>query len=70
MNDAPLVRGLQATANLKRDVQHSFERKSRFPLSGSQPVSQGFALQQFHHQEGLAPMLTELVNAADVGVVQ
>src|SRR5713226_1209574 len=33
-------------------------------------LSQGFPLQQLHHQEGLAVVLSELVDGANIGMVE
>src|SRR5215469_541596 len=72
MDDALLVRGLQAVANLNPDVQQLRQRK-RVLLrcsSSRQPVAQILPLQQLHHYEGTAFMLSKLVDRADIGVVK
>ena len=68
MDDAPLVRRLQAGGNLNRDVQPLRFESSGPPFAMS--VAQRLPCQQLHHDEGLAFVFFDFVNRADMGVVQ
>ena len=66
MDDALRVRGVQRIGNLSRQVQH-FVRLEKFP---GQALLQGLPLQQLHVNEGLALVLLNSVDGADVGMVE
>ena len=66
MHDALDVRRLQALRNLAAEVESIFERQR----SRGNAVFQCLALQESHRKEGLAVGFSNLVNRADVGVVE
>ncbi len=66
MDDAFGVRGVQRIGNLNRQVQH-FVGLERFP---GKALLQGLSLQILHGDEGLAFVLVDIVNDADVGMIE
>ena len=66
MDDALRVGGVQRIGNLDGEVEQ-FVRLEQFPGNA---LLQGLALQQLHSDEGLAFVLADFVNRADVGMVQ
>ena len=74
MDDAPLVRRLQAGGNLNRNIEQLIEREGLRRLgalrAASQVITQGLPFQQLHHDEGLPFVLAEFVDGANIGMVQ
>ncbi len=66
VNDSLSVRGVQCISNLNPELQQFFDVQ-RFARDA---LLQRVALQQFHHDVGLAILLANLMNRADVGMVQ
>ena len=66
MNHALAVRGVQGAGDLDSDAQR-FGHRQR---SVAEALFQAFALQMFHHQELLRVLTTDVVERADVRVVQ
>src|SRR5581483_9160537 len=66
MNDAFGVRGIQSIRNVKR------QWKKRFHIQRTPRDSafQRHALQEFHHDERLPILLIDLINCADIWMVQ
>ena len=67
MNDALGVRGLERISDLNGQIEH-FGEPERLPTLQSLP--QRLALEQFHGQEPLTVDVIDLVDRADVRVVQ
>ena len=67
MDNAFLVCGLQAITHLNPNVQQFRQRHSPFLRHA---VAQRLPLQQGHHDEGPAFVLSKLVNRADVDVIE
>jgi len=66
VNDPLLVRRLERIG----DVDADLEELPRFERSDVDTVLQGHPLEQLHHDEGLPLVLSDVVNRADVGVVE
>ena len=66
MDNAFRVRRLQAVGNLNRQLHHVI----RFQRLALDAVFEGLALQVLHDDEGLAFMLVNVVNGADVGMIE
>ena len=66
VNDSFGVRGIQGISNLNPKFQELFD----FERLARDALPEGLALQQFHHDVGLAMLLTNLMNRADVGMIQ
>jgi hypothetical protein len=66
MNDPAGMRRFQRRRNLQRDVDQFFRRNGAFRYS----LLQRFALQIFHHDEWLPLMLTNVVDRADLWMIQ
>ena len=66
MHDAGFVRDLEGVGQLGRYVDDLLG----VGASGRHPVLQRRAFEQLHHQERLALVLAEVVDGADVGVVE
>src|SRR5882672_7437266 len=66
MNDALGMSGVERIGNLNANFQDVVQ----FYGSISDHVLQGCAVEKLHHDEGLAVLLVNLVNGADVGMVQ
>jgi hypothetical protein len=66
MDDALRVRRLQPVGNLNAQFENLIgsHRLARYPMA------EGLALQQFHHEEGRAIMLADIVQGTDVRVTQ
>lgn len=67
VHDAPHVRGLERIGNLDGEIEDLRELE-RLPVP--QPVAQGLAFEQLHGQQRLAIGVIDLVDGADVRVVQ
>ena len=71
MNDAFLVRGIQAVGNLDGVIDQLMQSAGRaVSCACLDPFAKRHALQQLHNDEGLAVVLAQLVDRADVGVVE
>jgi hypothetical protein len=66
VNDTLGASGIQPICNLNRQLQHFLQWQRLF----FDPVLEGVALHQFHGDEGLAVVLADLVDGADVRMVQ
>jgi hypothetical protein len=66
MDDIAAVRGVERIDNLHGEVEQFLVRQRL----AANPVLQRLALEQFHHDERLAVVLADLVNHADVGMIQ
>ena len=66
MDDAALVRAVERVGHLNSEIDDivGLERRAR------EAIAQGLPLQQLHHDEGLAFVLADIVNRADVGVIE
>jgi hypothetical protein len=53
-----------------RNLNGQIQQFVRFERSAAQPFLQRYALQGFHHDEGLALVFVDVVNRADVRMVQ
>ena len=69
MDDALLMRCLQSIHNLQSQVHQIIGREAGSFLT-CKTVPEGLSLQQLHNDEGLPLVLFNLVDRADVGVVQ
>ena len=67
MNDAGGVRGIQCVGDLDPERQEQLEIDPRPP--GDALLQRG-ALQILHHDERAAVLLADVVNGADVGMIQ
>ena len=68
MDDPPLVGGLKTVANLSPHI-HQF-RQGDWTGSRGQPLEHGLPLEQLHRDERLAAVLFDLVDGADVRMIQ
>ena len=66
MDDALGVRGVEAFGDLHRDIEQALQIEA---LPGD-PVLQRLALEDLHDDERAAGVLVDLVNGADVPVIQ
>ncbi len=66
VDDAPFVCGIERIGHLNSQLQHSLERKR---ISFDE-MFESLAIEEFHHNEVLPLMLADLVNRADIGMVQ
>ena len=66
MHDALRMRGIQRIGHVDRDLQHLLNRH-RFAVD---QLPQGDAVQKFHDDECLAVLVVDLVNGADVGMIE
>ena len=66
VHDAGLVRGVECIGNLNRQREQFVDRQAM----GVQVVAQGSAVEPFHRDERPARVLTNLVDGADVGMIQ
>ena len=60
------------TCRLKRvrDLDAELQQGREFQGTAADPLVQGFALEQFHHDEVLAFVMIDLVDRADAGMVE
>ena len=65
MDDALRVRGAERFGDLHRQVEHGVELQLR-----RDALAKRLPLEQLHHDEGLAVVLFDVVNRADVRMVQ
>ena len=71
MDDALLMGRLQSGTYLNSNVQQLIERERLVTTDAAgQAITQGLALQQLHHDEGLAFVLLDFVDGADIGMIQ
>ena len=66
MNDVSSVSGIQRISNVDCEREKNF----RFQRTPGDPVLQRNAIQKLHDDEGLVSALSNLVDRADVGMVQ
>jgi len=66
VHDALAVRGVERVG----DLDGVFEQRLERERTRLQPVLQGLAAQHFHHDEMLSLVFRNLVDGADVGMVQ
>jgi hypothetical protein len=66
MNDALAMGGVERIGNLDRKRQQGFQIEG----TAGDAVLQSGAVEKLHHDERLAVLLTDLVNGADVGMVE
>src|SRR5260370_22780093 len=66
MENARGMRGLEGVGKLDADIQNLLVRQG----APGNTMMECFALQEFHHDYWLALILRDLVNRADVGMVQ
>ncbi len=66
VDDAPRVRGFQRVRDLDRDVEEGRELE----WAGDQAVMKRFAVEQLHGDEGFALVLVDVIDGADVGVLE
>src|SRR5579862_8555631 len=66
MNDALGMRSVQAVGNVDRENQKFFQ----FQRLALDLVLQRYAVQELHADEGFAVLLADVVDGADIGVVQ
>ena len=66
MNDSFQMGHIESVGELNSHVQSGFDVQG----SSRNSVPQCHAIQKFHHNERLAVLLADLVNGADVGMVQ
>ena len=66
MSDASCVRGIQRVGNLNAEFQNAIDQQ-RFAV---EDVLKGLALHQLHNDEGLAVVVRNFVNGADVRMIQ
>ena len=60
------MRGVEGVRDVDRDVDDAIHRQR----AGAEDLVQGGAVDQLHHDEAAAFMLADVVEGADVGVVQ
>src|SRR5512140_434250 len=68
MYDAARMGGRKSLGDLKPHVENTIERKPR--ARACEPLLQRLAVQQFHHDKRIAPLLIHLMNSADIRVVE
>src|SRR5208282_1369606 len=66
MDDAFRVRCIQRVRNLRPEIQHLV----RFQSRSLDAMLQGFALKHLHGDESFAFFFADVVNSADVGMIQ
>jgi hypothetical protein len=66
MHDAFAVRGVERVGNFDAEVEQRFE----FERASADRMFQSFSVEAFHGQVGVAGVLADVVNGADVGMVQ
>ena len=66
VHDARLVRGVECIGDLNRQREQLVDRQAM----GVQVVAQGSAVEPFHRDERPAVVFTNLVDGADVGMIQ
>src|SRR6266851_878637 len=66
MNDSLAMSRVERVGNLDSQIEHLFQRKGL----ACDAVFQGLAFQKLHGDEGRAVLLVNLVDGANVGVVQ
>ncbi len=66
MNDAFLVGGVEGVGNLNSDVEKHIHRE-RPP---GDTILERFAFEQFHHEEEFSFVFFDLVNRANIGMIQ
>ena len=66
MDDAFGVRGIKSVS----DIDANFKQAVNFHGSGGDDVLEGCALHELHHDEGAAIMFLNVVDGADIGVIQ
>ena len=66
MNDSLGMRGIEGIGNLNRQIEQRF----RIHRAAVDAVFQRLPFQELHDDEGLAVFLVNLVDGADVGMVQ
>jgi hypothetical protein len=66
VNDSLRVRGVESVGDLNRNFQQ-FGHSERLSYDA---MLEGHALHQLHREEGVAIVLADLVNGADVGMIQ
>ena len=66
MDDAVLVRGVEGLGDLRRDVERLRQRQRPF----QQPVRERLPGQVLHDEVGRTVMRPDVVERADVGVIQ
>ena len=66
MNNTFLVRGIERVGNLDGEI----ERPPGFKPAGGDNVLQSFAFQALHHDKAAAIVLADVVNGADVRMIQ
>src|SRR6266542_5211302 len=69
MNDTLVMGSLQRVTNLECDVKNLSQRQ-RLKFGSRGTATQSVALQQFHDNEGMPFMLFNLIDGADIGMVQ
>ena len=67
MDDAGAVRAVERVADLDRDGERVVDWKPRRPL---EPVGKGLALEVLEHQVVELPVAADVVDGADVRIVQ
>ena len=66
MDHATAMRTLQSFTNFHAEPQHLFERKR----AAEQAVGESFAFQKLHDQEVDAVLCADVVESANVGMIQ
>ena len=66
MNDSFGMRGIEGVGDFDADIEQAFQ----FHRAIADAVLQGNALEKFHGDEGFAVVVADVVNGADVGMVQ
>ena len=66
MNNPRRMRRIERVSDLDRKGQ----KQIRIKGTSGDPVAQRHAIQKLHRNEGLAFLLTDVIDGADVGVVQ
>ena len=66
VHDAAGVGGLEGIGDLRAEIEQRLELERARP----EPVPQRLALEQLHRDEGLALVLVDVVDRADVGVLE
>ena len=66
MHDAFGVGGVESVGNLDSQEQHGFD----FERPATDLVFERFALEELHDDEGLAVVIANFVDGADVGMIQ
>ena len=66
MNDSLGMGSHQSVRNMNRNVEQWFQ----FQRLASDPLLQAFPFQLFHHDEGMTVVIINLINGADVGMIQ